>query len=58
MLRNDRKIINSSLIVAFFLVIAYFLRTNPMRIDDVFINAIMIATRNVIHITLLVAWYY
>ena len=57
MLRNDRKIINSSLIVAFLLVIAYVLRWHIKVYDNAFLSTFAITLRNMIHIMLLATWF-
>ena len=50
-------IINSSLIVAFFLVIAYVLRWHIKVYDNAFLSTFAITLRNMIHIMLLATWF-
>ena len=57
MLGKDKKLIKSSLIVAFFLLVAYILRWHVKPGDNVLLGTFTIMLRSMIHLMLFAVWF-
>ena len=57
MLGKDKKLIKSSLIVAFFLLVAYVLRWHVKPGDNVLLGTFAIMLRSMIHLMLFAVWF-
>ena len=57
MLGKDKTLIKSSLLVAFFLLVAYVLRWHVKPGDNVLLGTFTIILRNVIHLMLFAVWF-